>query len=239
MQQIIAMGGGGFSMEPENPLLDQYVIDQANTERPRICFLPQASGEAENYILRFYVAMREFEVKPAHLSLFSPHTKDIEDFLVSQDIIYVGGGNTRNMMVLWKEWGLDVILHQAYEKGTILTGLSAGAICWFEQGLTDSIPGELNPWPFLGFLEDSCCPHYDGEAERRPIYHDLIKAGSIKPGHAFDDGAAGHFVDGKLEVVVTSRPEVNGYSVSLVDGEVQETILPKTYLGKESGNSSV
>ena len=113
MQQIIAMGGGGFSMEPENPALDRYVIEQTGKERPAVCFLSQASGEFSDYIIFFYEAFTQLDCRPSHLSLFKPHTADLEDFLMRQDVVYVGGGNTKSMLALWREWRLDSILKQA------------------------------------------------------------------------------------------------------------------------------
>ncbi|MEK6267902.1 MAG: Type 1 glutamine amidotransferase-like domain-containing protein, partial [Planococcus sp. (in: firmicutes)] len=107
MRQIIAMGGGGFSMEPDNPLLDQYILKQANKARPKICFIPTASGDADSYIEKFYGFFNQQDCEPSHLSLFKPHTRKLEEFVLQQDIIYVGGGNTKNLLVLWKEWGLD------------------------------------------------------------------------------------------------------------------------------------
>src|SRR6185369_1465679 len=132
---------------------------------------------------------------------------------LSQNIIYVGGGNTKSMLALWHEWNLPAILRHAYEQGVVLAGISAGSICWFEQGLTDSIPGKLTALHCLGMLSGSCTPHYDGEAQRRPSYQALVANGGIMSGYAFDDGAAGHFVDGKLDEVVSSRPNAKGYYV--------------------------
>ncbi|SEN73711.1 Peptidase E [Lihuaxuella thermophila] len=167
MKQIIAMGGGGFSMEPENPLLDLYILSQAEKERPRICLIPTASGDSKEYIERFYRFFEKQLCTPSHLSLFRPNVTDMEDFLLSQDILYVGGGNTRNLLTLWKEWGVDRIVHQAWEQGVILAGISAGGICWFEEGQTDSHPGGLTAISALGMLKGSFCPHYDGEEERK------------------------------------------------------------------------
>ncbi|MBL8166023.1 MAG: peptidase E, partial [Anaerolineae bacterium] len=175
MQHIIAMGGGGFSMEPANPALDRYVIEQTGVARPKVCFLSQASGEARDYIINFYKAFTDLDCRPSYLSLFAPHTADVRGFLLDQQVIYVGGGNTKSMLALWREWGLDGILRDAAANGTILAGLSAGAICWFEYGITDSIPGTLTPLPCLGFLPGSCSPHYDGEALRRPEYQRMIR----------------------------------------------------------------
>ena len=233
MQQIIAMGGGGFSMEPDNLALDRYILEQTGVEKPRVCFLGQASSEAPGYIVNFYHAFSELDCQPSHLSLFKPHTADIEDFLMSQQVVYVGGGNTKSMLALWREWALDRILRSAAEKGTVLAGLSAGAICWFEEGTTDSVPGELRALPCLGYLKGSCSPHYDGKEERRPNLHRLMAAGEIMPGYAFDDGAAGHFVDGELKCVVSSRPDAKGYRVDLVDGDLVERELDTRYLLEE------
>ncbi len=138
MKQIIALGGGGFSMEPENSLLDKYILQQSMKKNPKICFLATASGDSENYISRFYHFFEKQDCQPSHLSLFNPSTRNIESFLLDKDIIYVGGGNTKNLLVLWKEWGLDTILKKAWEQGIILAGISAGSICWFEEGVTDS-----------------------------------------------------------------------------------------------------
>lgn len=227
MKQIIAMGGGGFSMEPENPLLDRYILKQSSKKRPKICFIGTASGDADGYIERFYNFFRKEECEPSHLSLFKPHTRDIEGFAMEQDILYVGGGNTKNLMVLWKEWELDITIRQAYNNGIILSGLSAGSLCWFEEGVTDSYGSELKPISCLGLIQGSHCPHYDGEEKRRPAYQKLIQESIIKPGYAADDGVALHFIEGKLHTVVSSRPQASGY---YVDKE-KETKLSTKYLG--------
>jgi peptidase E len=225
---IVALGGGGFLMEPENPLLDQYVLGLTGRPRPRACFLGQAGGDSDAYVARFIDAFRRYPCEPSNLSLFKPHTADLRGFLLSQDLIYVGGGNTKSMLALWREWGLDLILREAWEKGIVLAGVSAGAICWFEQGITDSIPGPLTPISCLGFLAGSCCPHYDGEAARRPSFTRLITERKLTPGLAADDGAAMRFRDRELVEVVTSRPApVAAYRVG-ISGEER---IPVRYLG--------
>ena len=231
MRQIIAMGGGGFSMEPENPLLDLYILGQTETKKPKVCFVPTASGDAENYISRFYNAFENHDCKPSHLSLFRPPTRDLEDYVLDKDIIYVGGGNTKNLLALWKEWELDVIMRKAWQHGKILAGISAGSICWFEEGVTDSFGSGLQPLKALGFIKGSNCPHYDGEEERRPAYHSFVASGSISAGYAADDGAALHYVDEKLFKVVSSRPDAKAYHVRESDGKVQEELLNTVYLG--------
>jgi dipeptidase E len=233
MRQIIAMGGGGFSMEPENLLLDQYIIEQAYNKKPKVCFLPTASGDQQSYIDRFYEAFESLECIPSHLSLFEPNVTDIGEFLLGQDIIYVGGGNTRNMMILWKEWGLDELLLQCYKKGIILAGISAGSICWFEEGLTDPLNGPLHPIKGLGILKGSHCPHYDGENKRKPAYRKHVKEARMKPGYAADDGAAVHFVDEALYKTVSSRRNSSSYRVEVQDNEIVELKLDGIYLGEK------
>jgi len=235
MRQIIALGGGGFSMEPDNPLLDLYILKQSGKPSPNICFLPTASGDAENYINKFYQFFRRFPCRPSHLSLFRPPTRDLEGFLLEKDIIYVGGGNTRNLLILWKEWGLVPVLKKAWEEGIVLAGISAGAICWFEEGVTDSFGEELEPIAGLGFLKGSHCPHYDGEPEWRPAYHKLIRTGAISGGLAADDGAASHFVDREVKAIVSSRPKAKAYRVhwDQKKKQVTEEELPTKFLGAQ------
>ena len=229
-KQIIAMGGGGWGMEPDNPLLDWYIYGLSDKEEPKICFIPTASGDSEQYIKRFY---RHFAPKPArlsHLSLFEPATSDLETLILSQDIIYVGGGNTKNLIALWKEWQLDRILRKAWDRGIILCGVSAGSICWFEQGVTDSIPGKRTVLPCLGFLTGSNCPHYNLEAYKSG-YHQLLSQGSIGKGYAADDGVALHFVGDRLKNIVSSRPKAQAYYLEKKNEKVIENLLEPLYLG--------
>jgi len=231
MRQIIAMGGGGFSMEEENPLLDLYILRQAKTKNPKVCFVPTASGDAEGYIEQFYRCFERFPCQTAHLSLFKPPV-NMEEFVFQQDIFYVGGGNTRNLLLLWREWGLDQLLKQAYEKGAILAGLSAGSICWFEQGVTDSIPGKLTVIEAFGFLHGSHCPHYDSESKRRPSYHTLIEQNQIRDGIAADDGVAIHYINERIHQIVSSRSNAKAYRVKNVDGQAVEQVLEPIYLAE-------
>ena len=225
MKQIIALGGHTLSDSREDLSLSRYLLDQAAVECPRVCFLSQASGEDPSYLLRFYRHFHALGARPADLSLFQPHTADVEGFLLAHDAIYVGGGNTLSMLALWRAWGLERILRAAWEQGTLLAGVSAGAICWFEQGLTDSIPGKLSALDCLGLLPGSCSPHYDGEAERRPSYHRMIVSGEIKPGYGVDDNAALHFRGEDLAAVVTSRGCASAYLVKRGSDGVTETRL--------------
>ncbi len=228
--QIIAMGGGGFSMEPDNPALDRFVLEQTPVSRPRVCFLATASGDASRYLADFYAAFSRLDCRPSHLPLFA-RTPDLRRTLAEQDVIYVGGGNTRSMLAVWREWGLDELLRERYLAGAILAGISAGAICWFEQGISDSAGAQMMPLDCLGYLPESCCPHFDGEAERRPAYHRLIAKGRVGPGYALDDGAAVHFRNGHLVEAVASRPAARAYQVGSKDGAVQEVVLPTRFLG--------
>ena len=223
-RQIVAMGGGGFSMEPDNPALDHFIVSLARRENPSVCFLATATGDAESYIESFYTAFRKLPCRPTHVPLFA-RTPDLQTVLLEQDVIYVGGGNTKSMLAVWREWEIPALLRRAWEAGTVLAGVSAGAICWFETGVTDSWGAGLNPLPCLGFLSDACCPHYDGEAERRPALHRLIAQGTIRTALALDDGAAAHFVDGTLANIVSSRPEARAYRVERVNGQIRETVL--------------
>lgn len=230
-KQVIAMGGGGFSMEPDNPLLDAFIVSQARKKNPAVCFFPHATDDANRYALNFYKAFLKLDTRPSYLSLFTPHTADLESFLLEQDVIYVGGGNTRSMLALWREWGLDTILQKAYDQGVVLAGISAGANCWFEECSTDSVPGTLGVLAALGILKGSFCPHYDGEPGRQPSLHKFHLAGSIKPGYAADDSAAAHFIDDVFAGGISSRPMAKVYRLFTKDGQVMEETCPTRYLG--------
>ncbi|WP_246056192.1 peptidase E [Alteribacter natronophilus] len=232
MRQIIAMGGGGFSMEPKNLLLDNYILSQVKSDAPKVCFVPTASGDQTNYIERFYKAFQTLPCQPSHLSLFEPEVTDTESFTLEQDVIYVGGGNTKNMLLLWKEWGLDTLLKKAYAEGILLTGLSAGSICWFEEGLTDPLNAPLYKLDCLGFLKGSNCPHYDGENKRKPAYHQLLSEGKIIEGYAADDGGALHFINETLFSSISSRPMAKAYTVKCEGNQVVEDEIRTIYLGE-------
>ena len=229
--QIVAMGGGGFSMEPDHLALDKYVLSLAGRPCPKVSFLATASGDSDSYVQRFYTSFRSLPCEPTHLSLFRPHWSDLRSYVLEQDVIYVGGGSTRNLLVLWREWGLDVFLKEAWRAGVVLAGISAGSICWFEEGVTDSVEaGRLHAIRCLGFLPGSNCPHYDGEAERRPAYHRLLREGSIQPGYAADDGAALHYIGERLARCVASRPAAKVYRVDLAASGIEETVIEPTLL---------
>ncbi len=220
-------------MEPENPLLDDFTLSLTARSRPRVCFLPTASGDSEDYTERFYQAFPPSRADATHLSLFARDDRSLRDFLLSQDVIYVGGGNTANMLAIWRLHNLDKILTEAWQRGIVLTGVSAGMICWFTAGVTDSF-GPLAPLADgLALIRGSACPHFDGEPERRPSYHQMVTRGLIPSGVAADDGAAIHFVDGEMEQVVSSREGARAYAVELdrAGDDSTERVLETRFLG--------
>ncbi len=229
-KQIIAIGGGGFGRSLGNLKIEQYILDQVpnkDQKKPlKISFLPQASAEDSAYISRYYEAFIKLGAIPSWQSLFGRVEDGWEDRLLEQDVIYVGGGNTKSMIALWREWGVDKVLQKAYDKGIVLAGVSAGAICWFEQACTDSV------WPLgsvdgLGFLPGSCCPHYDGELERRPAYMNMVKNNEIIPGLALQDLTMGHYIDGELFKVVIAADTKQAF---WVDHSGESSIKDKLFL---------
>jgi peptidase E len=234
-RQIIALGGGGFAADPTNLVLDRYILAQARHPEPAVAFLPTATGDADSYIVRFYDAYLGLPCRPSHLSFFR-RTLDLRSYLLAQDVIYVGGGNTKSMLAVWREWSLPEILREAWESGVVLAGISAGAICWFEQGVTDSWADRLRVLDCLGFLPGSCCPHYDGEVERRPAYHRLLRNGEITPGLAIDNSVAIHFINNEIHRVVASRKSATAYYVSIIDGNVREDPIPVECLSPSQAN---
>jgi len=181
------MGGGGFSMEPDNPLLDDHVLDlaraQRGRERPRVCFVPTACGDSSEYVANFYAAFAR-RAEATHLGLFDRKVGDVEAFLLDQDVVYVGGGNTANMLALWRVHGVDRGLRRAWEAGVVLAGLSAGSNCWFEGATTDSFGPLAALRDGLALLPGSHSPHYDGEPARRPTFQRLIASGELPEGLA-------------------------------------------------------
>jgi len=228
-KQIIVIGGGGFYRDPENLELEKYLIRQTGVDRPRVAFVPTASGEPDHYIASFYSAFLKLGCRPSVLTFFK-RTPDLRSFLLDQDVIYVGGGNTKSLLAIWRDWGAAEILREAWESGIVLTGVSAGAICWFEQGLTDSFSDGLRPLDCLGFLPGSCCPHYDGEAQRRPSLHRLLLSGEISAGVAIEDWTGVHFRGTEIHKVITAKRGARAYSMRSVYGSVQEVPLAAEFL---------
>ena len=224
MRQVVAMGGGGWTMD--DPVLDRFVVEVAGVERPRICFLPTASGDhpASGRFLEVFPAER-FDA--SILWLFDREVADVGSFLGEQDIVYVGGGNTVSMLAVWRAHGVDEALRAAYDAGVVMAGISAGANCWFEACTTDSFQlGRADPLrDGLGLVAGSFTPHYDAEEARRPALLELVGSGELPAGYACDEFAAVHLVEGELREAVASRPGVRAFRVEAVDGRVRETPL--------------
>lgn len=229
--QIIALGGGGFSMEPENLLLDRYVLEQAGKDRPRVCFLPTASFDAPDYVERFYEAFGQLPCEPSHLTLKNPNVADVEAHVLAQDVLYVGGGDLMNLLDMWHKKAFDLLLKRAIERGVVLAGVSAGALCFFEAGVVESVPGHFAPAKGLGLLAGSHAGHYRADVPRRVAYHRSVLRGVVPAGVGADDGVALHYVDGTLERAVSSRPEGRAYRVEVRRYALLERDLPVTYLG--------
>jgi peptidase E len=231
LRQIVAFGGGGFSMESGNPLLDDYVLGLSRAPRPKVCFLPSASGDADHYIVRFYRAFPAARCEASHISLFRREQgpADIRDHLLSQDLIYVGGGSVVSMIGAWRAHGIDRILREAWERGVVLCGPSAGSLCWFAEGVSGfhGLPRRVEG---LGLLPFSNCVHYGPESNLRRAYHDLLRAG-MRPGYAAEDGAALHFTGTGLSRVVASRVAARGYRLEAAAGRVVEAQIATHYLG--------
>lgn len=230
VKQIIAMGGGALPPELDNLLLIDYFLRQTGRRKPKVCFIGTAHGDAESGRLRFYAGFSRFHCTPCHLPLFARTPRDLESFVLEQDAIYVGGGNTKSMLAVWRDWGLDAHLRKAWQHGVVLGGASAGSICWFEQGITDSIAGPLTALDCLGFLPGSNCPHYDSEALRRPTFRKLVARGAIMDGVAADDGAALHYVDGRLLRAVGNSSRAKTWRVRKSGHSAIETRIPTTKL---------
>ncbi|MEO8476140.1 MAG: peptidase E, partial [Actinomycetota bacterium] len=223
---IVAMGGGGFSDDDTG--LDRFVTDLTGAANPRVCFVPTASGDAASYVTHFEVACASRGWVPSLLTLFERRVADIGAFLGEQDVIYVGGGNTANMLAIWRHHGVDTALRAAWDGGVVLCGVSAGANCWFEASSTDSYGiGRADALgDGLGFLPGSFCPHYHGEPERRPGLHRLIASGELPDAIACDDFAAVHFSGTQLVEAVASDPRAGAYRVTQAGGGAVETHLP-------------
>lgn len=203
--KTIFLIGGGFSTG-EHLDLDDRLLALTGKSRPKVCFIPTASGDAEIYVERFYNAFNALECEPSHLSLFRRDGTDIDEFIAAQDAVYVGGGSTANLLQLWRYHGLDTALRKAYDRGLVLAGISAGSCCWFDECLTDSF-GPFAPLnDGLGLLSGSFCPHYNTEEGRPETYMDAIKSGKLSPGVALDDGAGAIYLNGKLTEIIHSDP---------------------------------
>lgn len=217
---ILAMGGGGFTTGLD-PALDDFALSLTGVREPRVLFLPTASGDPAGQIQAFRQRFGGRSCRPDVLSLFRRHGSErpLADIVAEQDLVYVGGGSMRNLLAVWRTHGLHACLHDAWRAGTVLVGLSAGAMCWFEGGVTKSF-GPPAPSPGLGWLPGSLTVHADGEPERLPVWLEAVRRGELPGGWAADDGVGLLFRDDRLERAVTSRPGTTALRVDAVGGEL-------------------
>lgn len=221
MKQIISIGGGGFGRSLGELRIEKYIISQCKSNKPKICFIPTATGDDSGYINNFYRAFNSLDCIPSDISFFK-RTINLREHILNQDIIFVGGGNTKSMLAVWREWGLDIILKEAYNKGIIMSGVSAGAICWFDKGITDSWSHDLAIMDCLGFVDGTCCPHYDEEPNRRPFVKKELVNKNIDSCISIEGFNALHLIDDKPEYSVSFKNDNNSYNVILQNGSVIE-----------------
>jgi peptidase E len=231
-RHVIAIGGGMLVPDGQVPVHMVYALGLTGRREPRICALNTAGGDDPRWTLHMYDRFAGHPARLSHLALFPmPNVADPEDLLLSQDVIFVGGGSVANMLAVWRVHGLDRILRKAWQAGIVLAGSSAGGICWFEGGTTDSFGRELRAFPDgLGFLTGSYCPHYNSEPGRRPLYHRLIADGTLAAGIACDDGAAAHFTDDELTELIADRPGASAYRVERGEPGITETRFETRFL---------
>ncbi|WP_396203093.1 Type 1 glutamine amidotransferase-like domain-containing protein [Gemmatimonas sp.] len=219
----ILIAGGGFRTK-----FIGYMAQLTGKTRPRVCFLPTASADSTEASLAFYASCAPLNVVPFVQNSFIEslsQTQGWDEVLLSMDAIVVSGGNTLNQQAIWKAQGIDVVLREAWNRGIVLGGASAGSLCWFEEGTTDSRPKALSIVKCMGFLKGSHSPHYDAEAGRRPLYHKLIGRGEMQPGYACDNDAGIYFEDNDVKRVVATRAGAKCYYVSQTAGNVTERVL--------------
>ena len=219
----ILIAGGGYGTA-----FIRYMAALTGKKRPRLCYLPTASADSPQGIIGWYQSCAPLDVEPHVQESFIESTTQLkgwDEVLLSMDGIVCSGGNTLNQQAIWKAQGIDAVLRQAWDQGIVLGGASAGSLCWFEEGTTDSRPKELTIVKCLGFLKGSHSPHSDAEAARRPTYHRLIQSGQMKAGYACDNDAGIYFEDNEVKRVVASRDGAKCYRVSLKDGKVVEDVM--------------
>ncbi len=219
----ILIAGGGF-----NTAFIRYMATLTGKKRPKLLYLPTASADSPSGTISWFRNCAPLDVEPSSQESFiasSRQTRSWEDVFLSVDGIVASGGNTLNQQAIWRTQGIDAILKQAWDRGIVLGGASAGSLCWFEEGTTDSRPKELTIVKCLGFLKGSHSPHYDAEKDRRPLYHKLIASGAMKPGYACDNDAGIYFEDNQVKRVVSTRAEAKVYYVDAVNGKAVEKVL--------------
>lgn len=220
-KQIIAIGGGGFGRNPGDGVIEQYILDQTGKEKPNICFIPTATGDNEAYKVNYYSTFSKLNCNPIHLDFFK-RTPDLEQLIPQQDAIFVGGGNTKSMLAVWKDWNLDKLLKDAYEKGVVMSGVSAGANCWFERAVVDSWEEDLRVIDCMGFVKGNCCPHYDEEPQRRPAVKKFLKDGIMESCYSVEGNCALHIKNDDEYLSVDFGKEKNAYIVSMDADKVKE-----------------
>ena len=220
-KQIIAIGGGGFGRNPGDGVIEQYILDQTGKEKPNICFIPTATGDNEAYKVNYYSTFSKLDCNPIHLDFFK-RTPDLEQLIPQQDAIFVGGGNTKSMLAVWKDWNLDKLLKDAYEKGVVMSGVSAGANCWFEKAVVDSWEEDLRVIDCMGFVKGNCCPHYDEEPQRRPAVKKFLEDGIVDSFYTVEGNCALHIKNDNEYLSVDFGKEKNAYIVSIDDDKVKE-----------------
>ena len=224
-KHIISIGGGGFGRNNSSSLIESYILRICDKDCPRICFLPTASGDDDTYIVRFYSIFTRLKCIPTHIEFFN-RTIDINIHIMNQDIIFVGGGNTKSMLAVWKDWGMCNILNEAYNNGVIMSGVSAGAICWFKTGITDSWDNKLTTLPCLDFINGTCCPHYDEEPSRIPYVKKILQKHKLTNCISIEGGAAMHFIDNKPFKNISFHVNKNTYNVYCKDNQIIEEPYP-------------
>lgn len=224
MRQIIAIGGGGFGREIGSLKIEKYIVQQSNKTKPKVCFIPTATGDDQAYIDNFYKAFNSIDCITSHIDFFK-RTIDLKSHILEQDIIYVGGGNTKSMLAVWREWGLDVILKEAYNKNIILSGVSAGAICWFDKGITDSWKESQATLNCLGFVSGVCCPHYDEEPERIPYVKKILTENQVNEVYAIEGYAALHIIDDVPRYSISFKNDTHCHKVSKIDDSITHTSI--------------
>lgn len=219
----ILIAGGGFGTT-----FIKYMAELTGKPRPKLCYLPTATGDSPSSIISWFRNCAPLNVEASVQEAFIASTRQMrswEEVFLSVDGIVASGGNTLNQQAIWKAQGIDVVLRQAWDRGIVLGGASAGSLCWFEEGTTDSRPKELTVVQCLGFLRGSHSPHYDAEPGRRPLYQKLIGSGQMKPGYACDNDAGIYFEDNEVRRVVATRAGARVYYVSAVNGKVTERVM--------------
>jgi peptidase E len=220
--RILATGGASFGPRSTDGPLLRFMLDLTGQARPRVCLIPTASGDNADAIATFYSTLAQ-HAEATHLDLFGRTVEDVDAFLLDQDLVFVSGGNTANMLAIWRLHGVDRALRRAWEEGVVLAGSSAGANCWFEASVTDSFGLDLAPLKDgLKLLPGSFCPHYDSESLRRPRYEELVGSGSMPDGYASDDGVGLLFEGRELREAVASLPGQHAYRVERRRGNTVE-----------------